>query len=298
MHLQQTKRASARTGGPQYYFHSLPGYVLSYLRQEGAVRVALVTPYGATKSDFFAVGKDHKLDWEKERITIQAGNVGHDRIQAGRAGKSIGEAIRSWFKLPAGQFERIDLDIEIIDDCFYLTPTKVKYAGSPRSKDLAVSHRPLSFERNHISKLWKDQIERLGRVTEDVMEWSFREITRIVRDHFPRASVPFIKEEDLLRASGPLERLGVRLGPYVGKGFDCAASTFQFLDLEPYTVPVEVKKRSAGFHYQEGKYGRDELSRAVILCMVHNKSHLADNIDVIELAAFPDYAETRLGLRF
>jgi len=118
MHLQHTKRASARTGGPQYYFHSLPGYVLSYLRQEGAVRVALVRPYGATKSDFFALGKDHK------------------------------------------------------------------------------------------------------------------------------------------------------------KGFDCAASTFQFLDLEPYAVPVEVKKKSAGFHYQEAKYGKDELSRAVILCMVHNKATL------------------------
>ena len=63
-------------------------------------------------------------------------------------------------------------------------------------------------------------------------------------------------------------------------------------------MPVEVKKKSAGFHYQEGKYGRDELSRVVILCMVHNRSHLAGNIDVIELAAFPDYAETRLGLRF
>ena len=94
-----------------------------------------------------------------------------------------------------------------------------------------------------------------------------------------------------------MERLGLRLGPYVGKGYDCAASSFEFLDLKPYQVPVEVKKESTGFHYQQGKYGKEELSRAVILCMVHNKSRLPDNIDVIELAAFPAYAEARLGLR-
>jgi len=271
--------------------------VLGHLRKKGAVRVALVTPYGATKSDFFAVGEGHKLDRSKDRFTVQPGRVGHDRIQAGRAGESIGEAIRSWFKLPIGQFERIDLEIKIIDDCFYLTPTSVKYSSSPRLRDLTVSHRPLSFDRTYISGLWKDQIERLEKAARGELEWSFREIARVVRDHVPQPSVPFIKEEDLLRASGPLERLGLRLGPYVGKGYDCAASSFEFLDLKPYQVPVEVKKESIGFRYQQGKYGKEELSRAVILCMVHNKSRLPDNIDVIELAAFPAYAEARLGLR-
>jgi hypothetical protein len=63
MHLQQMKRGSSiATGGPQYYFHDLSDLVSTYLRAQGAVRVALVTPYGATKSDFFAVGKDHKLE--------------------------------------------------------------------------------------------------------------------------------------------------------------------------------------------------------------------------------------------
>lgn len=61
MHLQQTERGSIATGGAQYYFHDLSDPVLTYLRKQGSVRVALVTPYGATKSDFFAVGKDHKL---------------------------------------------------------------------------------------------------------------------------------------------------------------------------------------------------------------------------------------------
>ena len=59
MHLQQTKRGSRKTGGLQYYFHKLSEPVKLFLRKKGAVRVALVTPYGATKSDFFAVGTHH-----------------------------------------------------------------------------------------------------------------------------------------------------------------------------------------------------------------------------------------------
>ncbi|MBI3653325.1 MAG: hypothetical protein HY231_20030 [Acidobacteria bacterium] len=62
MHLQQTKKGSRGTGGPQYYFHDLTDSVKTYLRQKGAVRVALVTPYGATKSDYTAVSLDRKID--------------------------------------------------------------------------------------------------------------------------------------------------------------------------------------------------------------------------------------------
>ena len=118
MHLQQTKRASIESGGPQYYFHKLSGPVKTYLRSEGAVRVALVTPYGATKMDYFALSTDKKLDAKQRPIP---GNVGHDRIQQGQAAQSIGEAIRLWYKLPPGNFERIDVDTDIRDDAFYLT---------------------------------------------------------------------------------------------------------------------------------------------------------------------------------
>ena len=90
MHLQQTKRASIQSGGPQYYFHDLDDAVKTYLRAKGAVAVALVTPYGATKSNYVALSKDHKLD-SKGKIT--AGSVGHDRIQQGQSTESIGEAI-------------------------------------------------------------------------------------------------------------------------------------------------------------------------------------------------------------
>ncbi len=105
MHLQQTKRGSRDSGGPQYYFHNLTDSVKTYLRVKGSVRVALVTPYGATKTDYFAVSTDRKLD---KHLRPVAGNVGHDRIQQGRAAESIGEAIRVWYKLPAGDFERLE----------------------------------------------------------------------------------------------------------------------------------------------------------------------------------------------
>jgi hypothetical protein len=62
MHLIQTKKGSRASGGAQYYFHGLPAAAKSYLRQAGKVSVALVTPYGATKSHFLAVSGDRKLD--------------------------------------------------------------------------------------------------------------------------------------------------------------------------------------------------------------------------------------------
>src|SRR5205809_2178848 len=108
MHLQQTKRGSAASGGPQYYFHDMSGVAKTFLRARGAVPVALITPYGATKSNFFAVSAEHKLD---NRLRPVPGSVGHDRIQQGTATESIGEAIREWYNLPAGQFERIDIDL-------------------------------------------------------------------------------------------------------------------------------------------------------------------------------------------
>src|SRR2546423_5360796 len=99
MHLLQSKRESRKSGGPQYYFHELSDVVKTYLRAKGAVRVALVTPYGATKSDYFAVSEGRKLD---ASFLPVRGGVGHDRIQKGKAAQSIGESIRVWYNLPVG----------------------------------------------------------------------------------------------------------------------------------------------------------------------------------------------------
>jgi len=286
MHLQQTKRASRKTGGPQYYFHDLSDAVKTYLRAKGAVRVALVTPYGATKTDYFAVGEDRKLD---QHLRPVSGNVGHDRIQQGRAAESIGEAIRVWYNLAPGDFERIEVDIDIIDDAFYLTPLKYKYAEKPREKEIPRIDRPLTFTRSHASALWTQQLVHIDRTHPALVSWSLNEICRIVQDHRPTSRLAHVLEPDLLRASGPLKHLGLSLGGYVGKGYDCL-SEFTFLNYPAYSVPVEIKRRSHNFSYQQRKYGKDLLSRAVVLCAVDDHKQIPKNIDVIELQALCDYA--------
>jgi hypothetical protein len=86
-----------------------------------------------------------------------------------------------------------------------------------------------------------------------------------------------------------LGHLGLQLGGYVGKGYDCR-SKFSFLGYRTYDVPVEIKRHSAGFRYQEHKYGREALSRAVVLCAVHDHRQLRPHIDVIELRHFAEFA--------
>ncbi len=286
MHLQQTKRDSRVSGGPQYYFHSLTDAVKTYLRAKGAVRVALVTPYGATKSDYFAVSKDHKLDSGLRPI---AGNVGHDRIQQGLAGESIGEAIRYWYQLPKGDFEKIGIEIEIIDDAFYLTPLTYKYASAAKEKEVSRIERPLTFTRDYASPLWIKHLALIKKSQAELLVWSLEEICRVVKDHRPDTKLPHIQETDILRASGPLKHLGMTLGGYVGKGYDCLTE-FSFLKYPKYSVPVEVKRNSRGFQYQQKKYGKDMLSRAVVLCAIHDHINVPRNIDVIELEALCQHA--------
>ncbi len=283
MHLQQTKRGSRETGGPQYYFHNLSDPVKTYLRKKGAVRLALVTPYGATKSDYYAVGRDHKFDTKGK---LAKGNVGHDRVQQGKAEGSIGESIRLWYNLPNGDFERIDISIDIIDDVFYLAPLKYKLTSSPRQITLSQKERPLTFTGDYRSGLWKKQFSALVEENKQIVEWSLKEICRIMASH--REKTPHLQELDILRASGPLQHLGVSLGPYLGKGYDCYGQ-FKFLDFPAYRTFVEIKKNSRDFRYQMEKYGKDELSRAVVLCAFHDLENVPKNIDIIELDSLCHY---------
>lgn len=113
MHLQQTKLESRATGGPQYYFHNVPGLVKDHLRKHGACPVILQTPHGIAASPFMAVGGDHKLSGNK----VEGGKVGHDRIQQASGDQSIGEAIRYWYNLRGrGDFEKIDVEAAIHPD--------------------------------------------------------------------------------------------------------------------------------------------------------------------------------------
>jgi hypothetical protein len=284
MHLQQTKAASRVSGGPQYYFHSIPGPIKSFLRSNGACPVVLQTPYGIAKSSFMAVDRDHKLDSRNRPVS---GRVGHDRIQQALGNQSIGEAIRHWYSLNQGDFERIDVEAVIHPaGHFILIPTAVTLRGRVRKLVLEKFPSPLSFHQDHQGKLWRNQIALLRTRTPDDLNWAALQLRRIVADH-SEAGAQFIKEEDLLRAAGALALLGLDLSAYVGKGYDCPGSRFQFLDRPEYPCPVELKKRSKDFDYQVTRYA--DLPRVVVLCMSHDYVNPPEHVDVLELNTLADY---------
>ncbi|MGQ0600127.1 MAG: hypothetical protein ACT4QE_00360 [Anaerolineales bacterium] len=82
----------------------------------------------------------------------------------------------------------------------------------------------------------------------------------------------------------------MKLGAYVGKGYDCVETSIQFTPYPAYIVPVEIKKRSRNFEYQQKKYGKEELSRALVLCAFHDHAVMPKHIDVIELEALCEHA--------
>jgi len=88
-------------------------------------------------------------------------------------------------------------------------------------------------------------------------------------------------EVDLLRLGGAFEHLGVHVGPYLLKGYDCPYSSFQFLDFPKYPCPLEIKNRSRGFKYQIKNY--PHLPRAVVLCLDHDEYRAQEHVDVVEI---------------
>jgi hypothetical protein len=258
--------------------------VKEYLRRHGACPVLLQTPYGIAKSAFLAVGRDHKLSADGR---VVRGSVGHDRIQSADGGQSIGEAVRLWYGLAAGRdFESIDVDVEFHGEGhFILIPTAVKMRGTTRARVLERVHAPLSFHRDYQSKLWRGQIEWRRQREPEKVQWAATQIRRVVEDH-GKAEANHILEADLLRTGGALSVLGLDLGAYLGKGYDCRESAFWFPPLPQYPCPVEIKKCSRGFGYQMRRYA--DLPRAVVLCMTHDMVNLPAHIDVVELGALAD----------
>ncbi|MCE5325589.1 MAG: hypothetical protein ABFD92_17610 [Planctomycetaceae bacterium] len=284
MHLQQTKDESRKSGGPQYFFHGLSQPVKEFLRKRGACPVVLQTPYGIARSSFMAVDRDHKLSGDK----VISGKVGHDRIQKAGGEQSIGEAIRYWYGLKAGRdFERIDLDVEIHPDGhFILVPTAVRMQGAKRDRPLEKVHAPLSFHRDYQSKFWRQQLDACRRRSPAWSEWAASQINRVAAEHGD-SKARNILESDLLRTGGALSILGLELSAYLGRGYDCVTSRFQFNSLPMYTCPVEIKKRSTGFTYQVTRY--TSLPRAVVLCMKHDIINPPAHIDFVELPVLADY---------
>lgn len=244
MHLQQTKAGSRKSGGPQYWFESVPEHVRGHLQRKKACPVILMTPYGPVETPFVAVDRDHKF----KNGRISKANAQHDRIQKGESKESIGEAIRRWFGLRhAVDFETVELEITFDKQSrFILVPLEVKWRGMARREVLSPISAPLSFTAQHQSELWKKQIEECKKRRPEALNWVVSQLKRFVQQHSDPKTVR-VGEEDLLRLSGALDYLGVRLGPYLRKGYDCPQSSFQFLHFPEYACPVEIKKRSRGF---------------------------------------------------
>jgi hypothetical protein len=282
MHISQTKGASLRSGGPQYYLHDVPDYVKEYLRKRGACPVVLQTPYGIAGSSFTAVGSKHKVS---KAGKIVAGKVGHDRIQGT---ESIGEAIRYWYGLKGGRdFEQIDLEATIHPDGhFILIPTAVTMRGATRAQTFERMNSPLSFHHDYQSKFWKKQIEACRKESANDVSWAGSQIRRVVAEH-KNADAKNVHEADLLRAAGALSVFGLDLSLYLTKGYDCPKSQFNFSGFPAYHCPVEIKKRSSGFDYQIMRY--TELPRAVVLCLEHDLVNPPDHVDILELSALADY---------
>ncbi len=220
-----------------------------FLRKRGACPVLLQTPYGIANSSFTAVGRDHKLSVAGNAI---AGKVGHDRIQGN---ESIGEAIRHWYGLKGGvDFQRVNVEVTIHpDNHFILIPIAVSMRGSERMRPLEKKKFPLSFHHDHQSKLWRKQIEACRAQSPDDVSWAGAQLKRVVGEHRNTKELN-IDEADLLRAAGALSMLGLDLGLYLTKGYDCPKSRFKFSGFPPYPCPVEIKKRSSRFDYQITRY--------------------------------------------
>lgn len=118
------------------------------------------------------------------------------------------------------------------------------------------------------------------------VQWATAQIDRVVSEHH-ETDAKHILESDLLRTAGALSLLGLNLSPYLGKGYDCVQSRFNFDGFPEYTCPVEIKHRSRGFRYQVFNYTK--LPRAVVLCMEHNFVNPQDHIDFIELPALANH---------
>src|SRR5438445_8101229 len=72
--IEQTKKGSRKSGGPQYYLQDISEHSRDLLKVYKQRPVRLWTPYGVVDSGLTAVSSD-------------VGKVGHDRIQTGGRGK-------------------------------------------------------------------------------------------------------------------------------------------------------------------------------------------------------------------
>jgi hypothetical protein len=110
--IEQTKKASSKSGGPQYYLQELTDHTKHTLRRRERVPVCLWTPYGVVDSGLTAVSSG-------------VGSVGHDRVQSGRTVSNVADQIANWYRLNRPDIEHIEFEDSFDDDCFVIKPSHV-----------------------------------------------------------------------------------------------------------------------------------------------------------------------------
>ena len=134
------------------------------------------------------------------------------------------------------------MDAAIHPDGHFLIPTAVTMRGAKRAQILEKVNSPLSFHRDYQSKFWKKQIAACRRESANDVSWAGSQIRRVVAEH-QNADTKNVHEADLLRAAGALSVLGVDLGLYLTKGYDCPKASFAF----PVFRRIRVRSRSRSF---------------------------------------------------
>jgi len=114
--IEQTKKASSKSGGPQYYLQEINQHNKAILRQFGKRPVRLWTPYGVIDSGLMAVSSS-------------VGSVMHDRVQSGRRVPNVADQIANWFGLNRADIETIEFEDSFDHDSFVIKPSHVKFFG-------------------------------------------------------------------------------------------------------------------------------------------------------------------------
>jgi hypothetical protein len=269
--IEQTKKGSRKSGGPQYYLQGLGEAAKAILERRGQVNVALWTPYGPVCEGLVAVSR-------------QVGSVGHDRVQNPARSGSIADRIAYWFGLRSANLERVEVD----DFCLghgnqlflHLRPRSAKAFGG-RQQKLVQDDHPLTIVRGHLSRPLHAQIEHLKRQSRAELTWIRVQICRVIKEH--SAGTPHLDERDILRTAGALEKLGMTIGPYFAKGLDCPKAMFAFVGYPPYYCPVELESVSRGFLAHH--HAKDRNTRLVVLSAIHDAPEVVTQLhDVMELA--------------
>jgi hypothetical protein len=162
----------------------------------------------------------------------------------------------------------------------HLRPRSAKAFGG-RQQKLVHDDHPLTIVRGHLSRPLHAQIEQLKRQSRAELAWIREQICRMIKEHL--GGTPHLDERDILRTAGALEKLGMTIGPYVGKGLDCPKAIFTFVGYPPYGCPVELESVSSGFLAHH--HAKDRGTRLVVLCVIHDAPEVLTQIhDVVELA--------------